>query len=1450
MAEATIDSLKLEVSSSSDTASKGLDALTRSLKKLQKATGKGLGLTAVVSELKTANTGISSSLDGFSRAVDILTKLGGVKISTSIGNQINTISTALKSANFDGGAAKMQSLVEALEPLRQLGKTNLSSYVTTLKKLPETLAELNKLDMAALAAKMKELATALKPLGDEMQKVANGFSAFPTKIQRLIASTNKLSVANKATSHSYINLYAKLRMAKSAVTGIARVISKGIKLSSDYTETMNLFTVSMGQYAEEAYNYAQTVSEAMGIDPAEWMKAQGTLMTLVKGFGVAGDRASVMSQQLTQLGYDLASFFNITVEDAMTKLESGIAGELEPLRRLGYDLSQAKLEAVATSLGIDKLVSSMTQAEKAELRYYAIMTQVTDAHGDMARTLNAPANQMRVLNAQVTQLGRAFGNFFIPLLNKVLPYIIASVKVLREVLDVFMDLLGIELAEVDFGSDSIAGATGDVVENLKDAQTEAKKLKSYLIGFDELNVINSDDDGSALDDLFGTGFDFDLPTYNFMEGIVEQQVDKIMEKWRPAIQWVKDHLDDIAEVVLAIGAGFLAWKFANGFTSMLSAIQNAGLNKIAMGITIMVTGITLAAEGAYDIGYEGATWKNVLQTAIGNALIVGGSLLTFGTGPLGWAIGLGAALTVTIASIMIGADDRAIKEDLKSRFGEIVLTSDEISAVVKATLDNDWYSEVQLYLDVKANLDQLHSEIESKVSELNQYSWKVHMGLELSESEMSNYKLDIYYFVNKANQYVRDRGYAISIGIKATLDEGKISESIIASNEKITALVSNDLAKLGAELQDYVNEAFSDGILTIDEQKAIDALTNQINRVLEIISQSEFEAKLDVIDLKYGAVDLSQESWDAYVAEVQSVADEMKANAETTVTNTLSNLRANISIAEYYLAQDPNNEEWKAALAEAQRAYQLYMDSNPLSVEVNDIDLIINDQLYNHFAAMFGDVLEKAAPILGATVEDCYHEAFMLGLRNPDEIYNQPIETLIANMQTFLIDAFGELDISSATRKNIQAELAECIPKLNELKEELNAAWEAGNAISQSVKDGLTDIYTYKAMSTDMTEKMEGITYLIGRALSDSPGFYDMLTKADNLGWLLNEELALGIKSSLSFVEDASGEMVNVIKEGVTVATLKKTPELVKNMENLGYNIGAGLKNGVADKVEDDKSAYTSIWSKIGTGFKQVFDIRSPSKVFAKYGGYLAAGLYQGINEGLGDIGRWCDKNVVQPFERAMDGALTFGVDVRNNATAWWKSVKTWWGEKVGSVEKFTTNVKDNSSTWWSNVKEWWKSDSKNGVEFKAYAEKGWTGTLKKALGISDINLGFKLPKIGINWGTKEIAGFEIKYPTGFYTYAQGGFPDQGQMFIAREAGAELVGNIGGRTAVMNNDQIVESVSAGVYQAVLAALGGNNEDDGNTNIVINLDGEKIYENQQKIARGRGYNLGMGAFSFG
>lgn len=125
----------------------------------------------------------------------------------------------------------------------------------------------------------------------------------------------------------------------------------------------------------------------MGIDPADWMRNQGIFQTLTTGFGVSAAKAEIMSKNLTQLGYDLSSFFNIAVGDAMQKLQSGISGELEPLRRLGYDLSQTRLKAIALQNGIKQSFNKMNQAQKSQLRYVAIMQQVTTAQGDMARTL-------------------------------------------------------------------------------------------------------------------------------------------------------------------------------------------------------------------------------------------------------------------------------------------------------------------------------------------------------------------------------------------------------------------------------------------------------------------------------------------------------------------------------------------------------------------------------------------------------------------------------------------------------------------------------------------------------------------------------------------------------------------------------------------------------------------------------------------------------------------------------------------------------------------------------------------------------------------------------------------------------------------------------------------------------------------------------------------------------
>lgn len=615
----TIEQLELEIQSNSTSAVGGIDALSESLRRLKAATAPvskgGVGLGA-----------LSNSLKKFSQSVS---GLSGLTLARE----------------------QIQGLVDALKPLESVQKSGFSSLASGLDKLVkiapqiDTVTEsLKKTDLDSFADQCNRVAAAITPLATQMEKVAAGFSAFPAKIQRLLKGNTSLAASNNTLGKSYVNLAAKISLAYMGLKRIVGVIASWITASNQYIEDMNLFTVSMGQYAEEAYKYAQQVGEIMGINPGEWMRNQGVFMTITEGFGVASDRAYTMSKNLTQLTYDLASFFNISTSDAFQKLESGISGELEPLRRLGYDLSVARLQQEAYNLGIEKSVSAMTQAEKAELRYYAIMTQVTTAQGDMARTLEAPANQLRILQAQVDQAARALGNLFLPVLKAILPYAIALAKAIRLVAEIIAGFFGVSIPDFDTGADAIGGvASGadEAADGLGDASKKAKELKNALLGIDELNVISPPDDSSAgaggVGGIGGGGLGFDLPTYDFIADAVNEQVEKIMAKIQPFLDWVRENIDEILAGVLAIGAAFLAWKIAKGVQDFLQWLSTMkGFNIVgSIGFKIAGLGLFLDAwntmkEAIQDIMANGPNFTNVTKLISGFAEALGAAFLLFG----------------------------------------------------------------------------------------------------------------------------------------------------------------------------------------------------------------------------------------------------------------------------------------------------------------------------------------------------------------------------------------------------------------------------------------------------------------------------------------------------------------------------------------------------------------------------------------------------------------------------------------------------------------------------------------------------------------------------------------------------------------------------------------------------------------------------------------------------
>jgi uncharacterized protein YoxC len=682
-----IQGLEFQIVNDSTQAVTGLQNLINTLNRLKTATNGGAtglsktaqGIRELSNSLKGLNSGdASQKITRLTNALTALSQVGNVKISSSIANQLTAINTALAGLKWTDGD-KLTSLANGLRPLSELGKANMTTFINQLSKLPKVIEDLEAADIDKFTQQMTALAAAMKPFADEMQKVSNGFSAFPSKIQKLITSTEKYNAsARKATSTTgeFTSGLKALNVAAVAITfrKIGHFIAQAVTESNKYQEDLNLFTVALGQYADEAKEYAEYVSDIMGIDPAQWLRNQGIFNTLLTGFGDTAERAQLMSQNLTQLGYDLSSYANIPIEEAMLKLQSGISGELEPLRRLGYDLSQAKLQQTALNLGIKESVANMTQAEKAELRYYAIMTQVTTAQGDMARTLEAPANQLRILQAQLTQAARAIGNIFIPALNAILPYAIAVVQVIREIANALANLAGFKLTEMDYsGVNNAAVGAGSLADNLDDAAGAAKKLKQYTAGFDELNVFAPDTgSGSGASAGGAGGFDFDLPTYDFLGDAVQTRIGEIKKM-------IEDTLAEITTIV-------------SGFMLAVGAILVVTGVNIPLGVGLMAAGaVGLAATVGLNwtaMSSELASTLALITGVVGGFLLALGAIMAFSGAnlPLGIALmALGGASLVSAAVINWHNSDRHLTDALTTLTGVLAGASLAVGAMLAFT---------------------------------------------------------------------------------------------------------------------------------------------------------------------------------------------------------------------------------------------------------------------------------------------------------------------------------------------------------------------------------------------------------------------------------------------------------------------------------------------------------------------------------------------------------------------------------------------------------------------------------------------------------------------------------------------------------------------------------------------------------------------------------------------
>ena len=336
------------------------------------------------------------------------------------------------------------------------------------------------------------------PFSKALRRTAQESEEASHKFNALALSARKTSNALKPLS-STTNLLSKAFVALTGVQ-IGDWLADAAKQSISYLENLNLFTVAMGDAVEEGTAFVNTMQELYGMDPSNLMRYAGNFYQLATAIEMPDAAATNLSLVLTKASNDIASLFNMDIETVFENLASGMQGMSRAVRKYGMDIRTTTLQTEAAALGIYDQVESMSEANRMGLRFLTMMKQASNASGDFARTIETPANQLRIFKEQMSQLGRAIGNFFIGPLGTAIAYINGFIMALRTALTFIASMVGIITGFSNAFDSSSAEEEADAIAGVGDAAgTAAKKMKSLLSPFDELNILQdkSKDSGGS-----------------------------------------------------------------------------------------------------------------------------------------------------------------------------------------------------------------------------------------------------------------------------------------------------------------------------------------------------------------------------------------------------------------------------------------------------------------------------------------------------------------------------------------------------------------------------------------------------------------------------------------------------------------------------------------------------------------------------------------------------------------------------------------------------------------------------------------------------------------------------------------------------------------------------------------------------------------------------------------
>ena len=1363
----------------------------------------------------------------------------------------------------------IERLKSALNRLRSACAkgAGLTSYIEQLSQLKETTDKLG----TSSSESLSKLATSLR----EVKSVGK------LNLGETVSQLDKASTAAEKTASSTSNISKRLLTAVASLKVAGSAIARLIDKSNTYVEDLNLFNASLGEYAQSAQEYAESVSSLMGIDPAAWMRNQGIFMTLAKGFGVTSDRAYIMSKNLTQLGYDLSSFFNIASNSgqgsAMQKLQAAISGELEPLRRLGYDLSEARLKAVALSLGIDQTFDSMTQAQKAQLRYYAIMTQVTTAQGDMARTLNAPANQLRVLKAQAEQAARALGNIFIPALNAIQPYAIAVANAIQQVANAIANLFGFSLPEIDYsGISDTTSAVDGLDDSLTSAGGSAKKLNELLADFDELNIIQSQTGGGGgggKNTLFNPDdWTFQLPEYDFLKDLVKSRAGDILTSWKPTITWITEHIEQLISLAEGMGAALLTWRIGKSFlgedylqaslklgslltlaTAFATAVgtialdikftndwlNNGDWGALGASLITPVVGATTAGKlvekfltgnaaakslGEFtkdatliidagtridttldDITTKGFNERNVMSLLIGaGELGVGSYKLTSAIAKaiLGENIGFGKKATVAAVvtagiGLSIFLENKADMLDPTQDVGQWILDkagsalSAGLAGFLAGKLILGFTAEqamgmgaITLFLGSTISLvTELSDTVENKVtaSQIRKKMWDTLVGVVESSIGLA-LGLKLVFGVSG--------GAAVAAGVGAAIALSVASYFILKANMIEVEAERNMKMQWGteglteAQVQEKVNSYFNfDVTATVTQMTAV--VTNK-TKVKTSVSEGFKSLQTVLNSLKLG---IDEEGSYQEIADILSGDGGLIAQINELMSQDINTIKLWLSLGDVdskalaglgdinsIIAADSavaKDLEWAGktfsdlitkGMKEELTDQEIEMRNALLDFISNVTEGAVRGRMEGEFAGGVTALHLKDMNMSSATSVIAKYQAMEQSLREDLESVQKETMASLYSQRAVIqadVDAYAELHPG----QEIPPELTDGIAKLDVLIADLVKNWDKRlsddftamtSSARQSLFEEMIELFDNDNLKRAIQNDITALADTTGRPLEEvlehylagdwSEGgkgsLWNTLNNYSN-GQITDWETLFG---DMDMAEQWNDILSNILSRALGANDFNLAHNALVDTNEAAQAVAGFYESLDTYKEYMTDTAYTTLKTYIDT----LSSYDPESDLYGSLHDYLAA-VFEGWN--LKTSGKTTE--------------FLAGQDERTELLAQYK-------ELLAETQEYTPfeHVGADFSSAMTTV----RSD--------------WNATIQSMNENNSVQI-----KI-----TPRLAGFNFKWPEIFFR-AGGGMPDVGELFVAREAGPEMVGKIGRNTAVANNDQIEAGISSGVREA-------------------------------------------------